>query len=261
MGQRVSACCSGTAQKLEYQQTPRGSYGEEHVAKCFPKIPVDVCTKNEDICNVACLVDNPQGAEACMQQYSQEWQGAYLMYSERDAGSMYLKWSQERVEGALAFFQPAPDKVKPSSFKYNNGGQKQILMSKVGITGQGRTDYYRTWLQFIRECWKFKGVLTVLEAEEVPELKVKIVMLVDENDKIIAAQVDQPMSLEGIHAVVVAQPGTTIFDGLSTMAKDLFIHTGHPFGAATALTSRTPSPQKSPQKVVLPRIPLELQQR
>lgn len=256
MGQRASellpnpVCCSNKSQKFDYQETPRGKCEatQLHVPKWFETPDGG---KQEELSAGTCFVDNPQGAEGSLQQYSREWQGAYLMFSEMDHSSMYLKWSREPVEGALAFFQPTPEKVSPSSFKYDKGGQKEVLKSKVGTTGQGRTDYYRTWVQFIRECWKFQGVLTVLEAEEAPELKVKIVMLVDENHKVIDVGVNQPVSLEGIHAVVVAQSGTTIFNGMSTMAKNLFIETGHVYGAATALTpQRSVTPPRSSKETV-----------
>eukprot|EP00746_Dinoflagellata_sp_MGD_P015248 gnl/MRDRNA2_/MRDRNA2_133793_c0_seq1.p1 gnl/MRDRNA2_/MRDRNA2_133793_c0~~gnl/MRDRNA2_/MRDRNA2_133793_c0_seq1.p1 ORF type:complete len:278 (+),score=64.69 gnl/MRDRNA2_/MRDRNA2_133793_c0_seq1:93-926(+) len=250
MGQQTSgynACCSGKYQKNDYQETPRGVRPDLRFREGKENTRFDdPVTKHEDLFNIK-EEDNPQGAEGASQQYTQEWQGAYLMFSEKDHGSMYLKWSTEQLEGALAFFQPDPEKVSPSSFKYNNGGQKEILKSKVSTTGIGRQDYYKTWVQFIRECWKFKGVLNVLEAEEAPELKVKLVMLVEQTHKVICVSVKQPVSLEGIGAVVVAQSGTTIFEGMSTMAKNLFVETGHVYGAATALTS-TPSPARSPAR-------------
>lgn len=247
MGQQ-NACCNSKYQKGEYQ-TPRGEKSSQKIAEEQMKnIKFNNTTNEEEEPSNSAwgAQDNPQGAEGGVEGYTQESQGAYLTFSDDNHGSMYLKWSRDPVEGALAFFQPDPYRVSPSSFKYNNGGQKEVLKSKVSTTGIGRQDYYKTWVQFIRECWKFKGVLKILEAEEAPELKVKLVMQVDENHKVICVNVGQAVSLEGIHAVVVAQSGTTIFEGMSTMPKNLFIETGHVYGAATALSTQTPP--KSPPK-------------
>jgi hypothetical protein len=150
---------------------------------------------------------------------------------------MFLKWSKEPVEGALAFFQPHLDKLKPTSFKYNNGGQKELLKSRIVITGKGRAEYYKAWVQFIRECYKFNGILTLLDVKDDDELKVHISMLIDDSCEVVAIGDSQPTLLEGVYALIVAQAGSTLFDGLQKVGKDLFVDKGNVYGAATVLVS------------------------
>lgn len=84
--------------------------------------------------------------------------GAYLLFDSGNRGTMWLKYSKEPIEHALAFFEPSPAKVAPDSFKYKSGGQKVQLMTSMGVDHK---KYYNAWVAFVREGYKQEGTLTV----------------------------------------------------------------------------------------------------
>lgn len=201
MGQHLPACCSAGSRSLDYQDAPESARAD---------------TGHDPLTSLPSIVE----------------QGAYLLFSRADQGTTVLKWSKEPVEGALAFFEPSPEKVSPASFKYKNGGQKEVLKSKLGIS---RKDYYKSWVLFVREGWKNNAVLTVLDSEKDEHLGVKLALQekaqTGESYKVIHVDVGQRVSLAEMQAVAVAHRDATAFD-VSTMGKATFVEAGNTHGAA-----------------------------
>ena len=66
------------------------------------------------------------------------------MYTPDSLGTLYLQWSKEPVEGALAYFEPGKP-VPPFKFTTNHG--KQQLMK--GVDDKGK--YFEGWGAFLKE--------------------------------------------------------------------------------------------------------------
>jgi hypothetical protein len=83
-------------------------------------------------------------------------QGCYLVIEKSEASiTVVRKWSkEERPAGAVAFFEPSLDKVAPTSWKYNNGGRRVVLLSGA-MSGDGPpAKYYDSWINYLSEARK-----------------------------------------------------------------------------------------------------------
>ncbi|CAD7976458.1 unnamed protein product [Amoebophrya sp. A25] len=72
-------------------------------------------------------------------------EGGYLVYTDDSHGTLFLKWSKEPVEGALAFFE-AGKPIPPFKFSTNHG--KQQLMKEC----QNKNKFFEGWGAFLKEA-------------------------------------------------------------------------------------------------------------
>lgn len=72
-------------------------------------------------------------------------EGGYLVYTEDSLGTLFLKWSREPVENALAFFE-AGKPIPPFKFTTNQG--RFQLMKGC----QDKQKFFEGWGAFLKEA-------------------------------------------------------------------------------------------------------------
>ena len=80
---------------------------------------------------------------------------AYLMHREANNGTLYLKWSEQPVEGALAVLCPLkpPPKFK---LKTNNGVEDLIKPANLGLH---KAKYWEGFIMFIKKAKQTDGTI------------------------------------------------------------------------------------------------------
>ena len=147
--------------------------------------------------------------------------GAYLTFTAASAGTLFLNWSHEPVEGALAYFRPQKNVPK---FKFKkNGGRSEILrdcaMMKI-------KRHYSGWCQFVKLAKSFQGEIVILSED----LRVHV----NHAGPVVELTRGQFFSLDEAVAVSVLNRANDAFS-VQTMIKSLFIEVGNQHGAALDL--------------------------
>jgi hypothetical protein len=80
---------------------------------------------------------------------------AYLMHRETNMGALYLKWSEQPVEGALAVLVPLKP---PPRFKLKtNNGEEDVI--KPANLGPHKVKYWEGFVMFLKKAKQTDGTI------------------------------------------------------------------------------------------------------
>ena len=154
----------------------------------------------------------------------------YLTFGAESHGTLFVHWSAEPVEGALAFF--APRKNVPG-FKFKqNGGRSELIREMSGGTGERIKRYYSGICQFIKLAKSFDASLVLHASEVLPKCDVSLLDGAKPEDNVIAVATDAPVDSLLTICAVGCVPHQNPCLTATTMNKGLFVSTGHREGAA-----------------------------
>lgn len=153
--------------------------------------------------------------------------GCYLTFESVSEGTLFLNWSESKIENAYAYF--CPGKTVPK-FKFKqNGGKSELIRGMRGGTGPGLKKYFAGWVQFVKMAREFNAKLIVMYNENVA------MHYMDPEGHVHPLPFNQFMDSTIIDAVAAIAPGNSAFDGVSTMTTDFFAGTGNKEGSALVL--------------------------
>merc|ERR1740138_667928 len=117
---------------------------------------------------------------------------------------MYIVWSHEPVEGALAYGRP---KLEVPAFKFARDGRWELQRNING----NKSSYYLAWGMFVKNCAKFECVITDLTTVEgvSPPLPVCMWLHYATDLRLMRVSSSQPFSLEDVDAVAPIHPDVT----------------------------------------------------
>ena len=102
---------------------------------------------------------------AVLEGYKEIGIGCYLTCDELNQGTLYTHWSKTKIEGALAYFQPPPErKVPEHKFKSGSQGKNQFVKQ---IRGPMIQNYYKGWTMFAKEAKQWNADFVLLEDEDI----------------------------------------------------------------------------------------------
>jgi hypothetical protein len=112
--------------------------------------------------------------------------GCYLTFDERNAGTLYLNWSNTVIPQALAFLKPK-DAVPKWKFTSNGGRSELIRGCNLGV---GIKKHFEGWANFVKLAISMKAELTVfsdtvaifLSMSNKPLVKVQVDKMLDVSD-------------------------------------------------------------------------------
>ncbi|PFH31284.1 hypothetical protein BESB_027190 [Besnoitia besnoiti] len=149
--------------------------------------------------------------------------GGYLIFDPVSNGTLFLKWSEQKVANALAFF--SPKKPVPAHKFKNNGGKQEIFRNLMS----DKAKYYEGWCQFFKTAVEFAGECSLLPGADSAPLRVTVAFLCGTTVKTLHPA--QALPTTGVVAVGCVPGGQRTFDVL-TMHKDLFLGNARKSGAA-----------------------------
>jgi len=143
--------------------------------------------------------------------------GCYLTSETASGGSLFINWTKEKVEGAIAYFKP---KKKVPGFKFTQKGGKEELTR--GCESTEMKNYYIGVCNFVKMCKEFDGDL-VLFRNDVCAVYVHL-----EGDKIEKWECGKWYDIQALPKLCASvQPsGSTAYEGVQSLGKDAFISTG-----------------------------------
>eukprot|EP00920_Eleutheroschizon_duboscqi_P032433 GHVT01078327.1.p1 GENE.GHVT01078327.1~~GHVT01078327.1.p1 ORF type:complete len:162 (+),score=6.26 GHVT01078327.1:2039-2524(+) len=149
-------------------------------------------------------------------------EGAYLTFDPASQGTMFLQWSKEHVNGALAFIRPG----KPvPTFKFKQNGGKSELIRNMQ---QDHTKYYHGWCSFVKVGKQYDGTYFLLSSGAPPR---PIQVVFNVKNSLISVEADREYHLGDVDAVSVVPRDNTDFIANTNMALSLFTTRGNSAGA------------------------------
>jgi hypothetical protein len=123
------------------------------------------------------------------------------MYSRDDSFASDLKVP-------VAFFEPSPSKVAPTSWKYTTGNRQIYMRGTMAGGGQLPKEYLQKFASFMNEGRKMEGTFTLL-----PNAKVKVIFMIKEGaGRKEHAVVNTPIDLTDKDYVAVLDESETELD-------------------------------------------------
>lgn len=86
--------------------------------------------------------------------------GCYLILGGESGGSLFMIWSEEPVDGAMAYF--IPQKEVPAYKYQERDGKNEIIRGLAG----NRKQYFSGWVQFVKTALDNKGILILLDGDK-----------------------------------------------------------------------------------------------
>jgi len=169
--------------------------------------------------------------DSCKDIANETHQGCYLVLERADSAiTVARKWSvSERPEGAVAFFEPSLSKVAPTSWKYNNGGRRVVLLSGA-MSGTGPpAKYYDSWINYLSEARKMGGKVTFLPFED-PILKPQVIFQKPDDPTLFHAKIGEPIEMSEQAVVVIVAEDEKTFD-CPDMVGGIFMNEGRKLGS------------------------------
>eukprot|EP00931_Biecheleriopsis_adriatica_P022086 TRINITY_DN14291_c0_g1_i2.p1 TRINITY_DN14291_c0_g1~~TRINITY_DN14291_c0_g1_i2.p1 ORF type:complete len:747 (-),score=283.63 TRINITY_DN14291_c0_g1_i2:46-2253(-) len=162
-------------------------------------------------------------------------QGCYLVVEKAGDGkaiTVVCKWSKTLVEGAFAYCEPSLAKVASSSWKYNNGGARQVLFTGASMGRGVPAKYYSSWVQYLTEARKVGGKLTLLPSTDAT-YAARIILQREGKDKLYHVQIGQPVHIVDKASVLVCSEEAFQKDfNVSTMVPGIFMTEGKKLGGS-----------------------------
>eukprot|EP00930_Biecheleria_cincta_P067326 TRINITY_DN5384_c0_g1_i1.p1 TRINITY_DN5384_c0_g1~~TRINITY_DN5384_c0_g1_i1.p1 ORF type:complete len:669 (+),score=180.63 TRINITY_DN5384_c0_g1_i1:48-2009(+) len=186
-------------------------------------------------------------------------QGCYLVVEKAGAGqaqaiTVVCRWSKVFVEGSVGFFDPSLDKVPTTSWKYNNGGTRVVLMSGTSAARGAPAKYYEAWISFLNEARKMGGKFTMLPAED-PTYSTMVMFQQEASEKLFHAKPGEPqVLLDKALGFVCNDSEENQFFNVSSMSPAIILAEGKKNGALCTWTvdpevvRRVQATETSPRK-------------
>jgi len=180
---------------------------------------------------------------AVLEGYKEIGIGCYLTCDELNQGTLYTHWSKTKIEGALAYFQPPPErKVPEHKFKSGSQGKNQFVKQ---IRGPMIQNYYKGWTMFAKEAKQWNADFVLLEDEDIQivcnagQAVTKLVsakeQMLEIGDKVMTTCF---MNLDEADAVVALPHHNMIYDGVQHMDLEKFVNNGGREGSALSFADQ-----------------------
>eukprot|EP00924_Labyrinthula_sp_SR-Ha-C_P013730 snap_masked-scaffold_5-processed-gene-11.10-mRNA-1 protein AED:1.00 eAED:1.00 QI:0/-1/0/0/-1/1/1/0/196 len=142
----------------------------------------------------------------------------YLIFDPVSNGTFFAKWSESKVEGALAKYTPKSQRDIPG---YLKNSKKPREVSRNIMVGSNEK-FYDSYVGFVRDAYKYSGVLVNLNEDGGTGMRTAMAFL-DNSDKVFAPQNGSKISVDQYKAVAVFSESAKIFKGVKTLHEMGFL--------------------------------------